>query len=69
MIPCYFGRGLPTGKEVISTCTINFRGSERRGESLFIVSIVLIGVTEEVSDSAKKIVEISAAERVIITRS
>ena len=29
---------------------------------LFIVSIVMIGVAEEVSDRAKKIVEISAAE-------
>ena len=34
----------------------------------FIVSIVMIGVAEEVSDRVKTIVEISAAERVIITQ-
>ena len=33
------------------------------------MSIVTSGVAEEVSDSAKTMVEISAAERVIITRS
>ena len=36
---------------------------------LLIVSIVMIGVAEEVSNMAKTIVEISEAERVMITRS
>ena len=67
MISCYFG--LSACIEVTSECTINFCGSERRVKSLSIVSIVTIGAAEEVSDSAKKIVEISAAERFIITRS
>ena len=35
---------------------------------LFIVSIVMIGVVEEVSDRAKTMVEINVAERGIITR-
>ena len=48
---------------VTSACTVNFRASERQVKSL------MIGVAEEVSDRAKTIVEISAAERVIITRS
>ena len=44
--------------------TANGRLTPRLG-----LSIVMSGVAEEVSDSAKTIVEISAAERVIIARS
>ena len=69
MISCYFGHGLLTGKEVISTCTINFRGSEQRVKSLFIVFIAMIDVAEEVSDKAETTVEISMSERVIRIRS
>ena len=54
---------------MISTCTINFRGSEQRVKSLFIVFIAMINVAEEVSDKAETTVEISMSERVIRIRS
>ena len=67
MIFCYFGS--PACKEVTGECTINFRGSEQRVKSLFIVFIAMINVAEEVSDKAETTVEFSMSERVIRIRS